>query len=116
MNSLSNNSGSKLVVIVLPPDVQLMHAAGPNDIFSYVSRLLREQSGNESEGYNILLASTSTDKIVISNSGLPIACKVSTAEIEVQIDTLIIAGASTVEGMTNIHRTFINGWLPYFPT
>ena len=115
MKSLINNSASKLVVIVIPPDVQLMHAAGPNDIFSYVSKLLREQSGNETDGYEILLASTSNNKSVMSNSGLPLACKVSTAEIEEKIDTLIIAGASTVEGMINISPDFYKWLVAIFP-
>jgi len=115
MKSLSNNSASKLVVIVIPPDVQLMHAAGPNDIFSYVSKLLREQSGNKMDGYEILLASTSNNKSVMSNSGLPLACKVSTAEIEEKIDTLIIAGASTVEGMINISPDFYKWLVAIFP-
>jgi len=115
MKSLINNSASKLVVIVIPPDVQLMHAAGPNDIFSYVSKLLREQSGNKMDGYEILLASTSNNKSVMSNSGLPLACKVSTAEIEEKIDTLIIAGASTVEGMINISPDFYKWLVAIFP-
>jgi transcriptional regulator GlxA family with amidase domain len=106
----------KLVVIVAPPDVQLMHAAGPCDVFSYTSNLLRQQPGYEDGAYEVLLASVNTDLNVVSNSGMAIRCNLPVQEIHSPIDTLIIAGAASVAGMENLGTefyTWLNAIYPY---
>jgi transcriptional regulator GlxA family with amidase domain len=100
----------KVIVIVIPPDVQLMHAAGPCDVFTYTSKILTGNPGFESGAYEVILASTSRELKMISNSGMPVSCSMAFADITSKIDTLIIAGASSVEDMEQINPDFYT-WL-----
>ncbi len=100
----------KLIVIIAPPEVQLMHAAGPYDVFTYTSKILTGTLGFEEGAYEVLLASTSPERTVMSNSGMSVACAVSYAEVTDPIDTLIIAGAPSVSSLEAINTDFYT-WL-----
>jgi transcriptional regulator GlxA family with amidase domain len=110
MSEQLTGTQKKVIVIVVPPDVQLMHAAGPCDVFTYTSKILTGSAGFESGAYEVIMASTSKDLRVVSNSGMAVACSMSFAEIPLQIDTLIIAGSSSVADMEQINPDFYT-WL-----
>jgi transcriptional regulator GlxA family with amidase domain len=105
----------KVIVIVIPPDVQLMHAAGPCDVFTYTSKILTGKPGFESGAYDVILAATSGNLQVISNSGMPLTCTMSIADIGSRIDTIIIAGASSVDAMEQITPEFYTWLIAVYP-
>lgn len=105
----------KIIVILIPPDVQLMHLAGPCDIFTYTSKIIRESTGSDCDPYEVILASTSQELQVRSNSGMPVICTISYANITAKIDTLIIAGASSVESMDQISPDFYTWLVAIYP-
>jgi transcriptional regulator GlxA family with amidase domain len=114
MKTKEQSSDRKKVVIVVMPDVQLLHAAGPCDVFTYTSKLLE---GMEStEGYQVILASATPALNVVTNSGIPVACAVSVFDIREGIDTLIIAGGASMATMTDIPEPFYNWLKTIFPS
>jgi transcriptional regulator GlxA family with amidase domain len=67
-------------------------------------------------GYHLILASATDSMNIVTNSGIPIACSALVTEIVVPIDTIIIAGASTVPIMTGLPESFYS-WLRHvFPS
>ena len=80
----------KTVVIVAMTRHYLLDFAGPADIFNYATRCLQERGTDE--GYNVLIAAPTPDKIIKPTTGIEIHCEVSVMDIEKPIDTLIIAG------------------------
>lgn len=80
----------KKVVIVAMTRHYLLDFAGPADIFNFATRYV-QQSGPE-EGYDVVIAAPTPDKMIKPTTGIEIHCSVSAMEIEKPIDTLIIAG------------------------
>jgi transcriptional regulator GlxA family with amidase domain len=110
-----NTEQKKLVVIVVMPDVQLMHAAGPSDVFSYTSNLLKGTLGYETGAYEVVLASAINELHIVSNSGMPVSCAVSVTDLSSKIETLIIAGASSAAAMESLPPAFYNWLTAIFP-
>lgn len=109
------HSPKKLIVIVVMPDVQLMHAAGPCDVFTYTSKILAGSPGFDTGAYDVVLASAIPELRIVSNSGMPVSCASSVLDISEPIDTLIIAGASSVAAMENIDTSFYNWLMAIYP-
>ncbi|NOW96018.1 GlxA family transcriptional regulator [Mucilaginibacter sp. SG564] len=81
--------GKKKVVIVAMARPFLLDIAGPSDVFNFSNKCLQDLGRDD--GYDIILASPTSDVNVVS-SGIHIRCCTSVMEVEFPIDTLLIAG------------------------
>jgi len=86
------NSGpdKKQIVIVATAGNTLINFAGPADVFTHADKFLN-LSGS-TMGYNVLIVAPTTNKKIISPTGIEITCQFCAMEIKTPIDTLIIAG------------------------
>jgi transcriptional regulator GlxA family with amidase domain len=87
----------KLVVIIPMPGIFLLDVAGPADVFSAANRVLEEHPEVDKDGYELLVASPTDTKMILTRSGVNIECPVLASEIDICIDTLIVAGFSRME-------------------
>lgn len=82
--------GKKQVVIVAMTRLLLLDFAGPADVFNYANKCLQEAGSGE--GYDVLVAAPTWDRTVAMATGIDISCRVSAMEVQLPIDTLVIAG------------------------
>ncbi|WP_315815083.1 GlxA family transcriptional regulator [Paraflavitalea speifideaquila] len=85
-------NGKKKVVLVAMPGSYLLDVAGPADVFTMASRVAAKMQGKDTAGYEIILASATRSKRVVSATGIPLTCSVRVSEINFGVDTLLIAG------------------------
>ncbi len=86
----SDEKQKKRVVIVAMSANTLINFAGPADVFSYADKYLGLAGSNF--GYEVLVVSPTSDKKMISPTGIEISCQYSAMEVKMPIDTLIVAG------------------------
>lgn len=87
---MNGTKDKKKVVIVVMTANMLLDFAGPSDVFTHADATLRN-SGSD-EGYEVLIAAPTANRIVKANTGVEIRCPYTAMEITSPIDTLIIAG------------------------
>lgn len=78
--------------MVAMPGAQLLDVAGPGDVFALASKVAAAQGGPDAGGYEIILASATRAKKVISQSGIPLLCATRVTDIDFPVDTLLIGG------------------------
>lgn len=83
------NKKKKVVIVVMTGNM-LLDFAGPSDVFSNADNCLL--ASGLAEGYEVLIASPTTDRTVRASTGVEIHCPYHVMEIALPIDTLIIAG------------------------
>jgi transcriptional regulator GlxA family with amidase domain len=96
------------VVIVAYPGVQSLDVCGPLEVFDGARRLI-EAAGRPDRGYEIRIASPDGAPLSTS-SGLPLAPHAALGDLDLDVDTLIVAGGAG-------HRAAIDDatlidWLP----
>lgn len=90
MKTAGKIKGTKNIVFLVLPQVQLLDIAGPCDVFTSANRfMINEQPHSE---YRIYLVSGTEDKILYSSSGIPIICSHTIYDIDFPVDTLLVAG------------------------
>jgi transcriptional regulator GlxA family with amidase domain len=87
---MNNNNEKRRVVIVAMTANMLTDFAGPSDVFTNADACL--QAAGSAEGYQVLIAAPTTDRMVKAITGVEIHCPYHAMEIALPIDTLIIAG------------------------
>src|ERR1700744_2810377 len=80
----------KQVVIVAMTRLLMLDFAGPADVFNYADACLQETDPDA--GYEVIVVSPTSDKLVATATGIEIRCRLSAMEVELPVDTLIIAG------------------------
>jgi transcriptional regulator GlxA family with amidase domain len=80
----------KKVVIVPMSGNTLINFAGPADVFTHADKFLSLSGSNL--GYDVLIASPTRDKKITNQTGIEISCQYAAMEMEMAIDTLIVAG------------------------
>ncbi|MCQ9636694.1 helix-turn-helix domain-containing protein [Chryseobacterium sp. WG23] len=90
MKNVRRDSGKKNIVFLVLPEVQLLDIAGPCDVFTSANRFL----GDEESGYRIFIVSGTPEKVVYSNSGMPLTCSYTIYDIDFHADTFLVAGTS----------------------
>lgn len=90
MKNVRRDSGKKNIVFLVLPEVQLLDIAGPCDVFTSANRFL----GDEESGYRIFIVSGTPEKVVYSNSGMPLTCSHTIYDIDFHADTFLVAGTS----------------------
>ncbi|WP_316743315.1 GlxA family transcriptional regulator [Pedobacter antarcticus] len=87
---ISDNQQKKRVVIVAMSGNMLLNFAGPADVFINADKCLA-LSGSKL-GYEVLVASPTSNKTLKTLTGVEIVCQYSAIEITTDIDTVIVAG------------------------
>jgi transcriptional regulator GlxA family with amidase domain len=87
-------NSKKKVVLVAMPGAYLLDVAGPADVFTMATKVAAGIHGKDTAGYEIILASPTRSKQVLSASGVPQICSVRVTDIDFAVDTLLIAGMS----------------------
>lgn len=105
---MNGTKDKKKVVIVVMTANMMLDFAGPSDVFTNADAILRN-SGSD-DGYEVLIAAPTADRIVKANTGVEIHCPYSAMEITSPIDTLIIAGNDFRENSADALVDFFN-WL-----
>ncbi|SDT13210.1 Transcriptional regulator GlxA family, contains an amidase domain and an AraC-type DNA-binding HTH domain [Mucilaginibacter mallensis] len=99
-------SKKKQVVIVAMSGNTLLNFAGPADVFTFANKCL----SSSTDGYDVIVASPTSNKKVNTSSGLEIHCQSCVMDITTPIDTLIIAGNDFVE-LSNPTNNGFYQWL-----
>lgn len=84
----------KKIVLVAMPGAHLLDVAGPGDVFSLASKVAAAATGSDAAGYEIMLASATRSKRVVSASGITLTCAVNVVDIDFAVDTMLIGGMS----------------------
>ncbi|HWV70586.1 MAG TPA: helix-turn-helix domain-containing protein [Pseudosphingobacterium sp.] len=103
----SNNEKRRVVIVAMTANM-LTDFAGPSDVFTNADNCL--QTVGSSEGYEVLIAAPTTDRMVKAMTGVEIHCPYHAMEIALPIDTLIIAGNDFSEGSAVALEDFYS-WL-----
>ncbi|PTT02600.1 AraC family transcriptional regulator [Pedobacter sp. HMWF019] len=98
----------KQVVIVAMAGNMLLDFAGPADVFTNANKCLN-LTGSKS-GYDVLIVSPTTNKILRTSAGIEMVCQHSAMEITKPIDTLIVAGNDFQTLQKSEYTDFCN-WL-----
>ncbi|WPU99166.1 GlxA family transcriptional regulator [Mucilaginibacter sp. cycad4] len=98
----------KKVVIVAMSGNMLINFSGPADVFTNANLFLLE-SGTEA-GYDVSIVSPTESKIIKTPTGMEIRCTHSAMDLQIPIDTLIIAGNHLSEFEGESYAPFFN-WL-----
>jgi transcriptional regulator GlxA family with amidase domain len=88
---------SKTIVFLAAPSSQILDVAGPFQIFVRAAELFVEEYPARKAPYNVLLASTTRRRSVVTNCGLVLTGTKTFRTLRGPIDTLLVAGGSGVE-------------------
>jgi transcriptional regulator GlxA family with amidase domain len=100
---------SKTIVFLAAPSSQILDVAGPFQIFVRAAELFAEEYPARKAPYNVLLASTTRRRSVVTNCGLVLTGTKTFRTLRGPIDTLLVAGGSGVE--TAAHDEELLLWL-----
>lgn len=81
----------KKIVLVAMPSAHLIDVAGPGDVFALATKVAAAQ-GSEAPGYEIILASATRSRQVVTGSGIPVLCHTRLTDIGYPVDTVMIGG------------------------
>jgi transcriptional regulator GlxA family with amidase domain len=84
----------KKIVLVAMPGAYLLDVAGPGDVFALASKVAAQVYGHEKGGYEVILASATRSKLVVTGSGIPLVCATRVTDIDFPVDTLLVGGMS----------------------
>jgi transcriptional regulator GlxA family with amidase domain len=87
-------NSKKKIVLVAMPGAYFLDVAGPGDVFALASKVAANVHGHDGGGYEIILASGTRSKQVVTGSGVPLACAMRMTDINFAVDTLLIGGMS----------------------
>lgn len=96
----------KRVVIVAMSSRMLLNFSGPADVFTNANTFLQAP-----EGYDVMVVSPTLNRTIATEMGVELCCRYSAMEIEMPIDTLIIAGNDFRESRVAALDPFFQ-WLP----
>src|ERR1700761_9804645 len=87
----------KTIVFLAAPYTQILDVAGPFQIFVRAGELFVRDHPKQKRPYNVVLASSTRDKAVLTNCGLVLTATETFRSLNGSIDTLLIAGGGSVE-------------------
>jgi transcriptional regulator GlxA family with amidase domain len=96
-NPLPGRSRSKTIVFLAAPSTQVLDVAGPFQVFVRAAEILVREHPTQRPPYEVLLASSTRRRSVITNCGLVLAGTETFRTLRGPIDTLLVAGGSGVE-------------------
>ncbi len=105
---MNGTKDKKKVVIVVMTANMMLDFAGPSDVFTNADAIL--QNSGSDDGYEVLIAAPTANRVVKANTGVEIRCPYSAMEITSPIDTLIIAGNDFRENSADALVDFFD-WL-----
>lgn len=87
----------RVIAFLAPPQTQIMDVAGPFQIFVRASELYQQEYPDAGPPYRVILASTSRQRRVETNCGIPLLASAWYRELPNDIDTLLIAGGTGLD-------------------
>jgi transcriptional regulator GlxA family with amidase domain len=87
----------KTIVFLAAPGSQILDIAGPFQIFVRAGELFGRDHPAQKPPYNVLLASTTRRKPVLTNCGLVLTGSETFRSLRFPVDTLLVAGGSGLE-------------------
>jgi transcriptional regulator GlxA family with amidase domain len=87
----------KNIVFLAAPGSQILDVAGPFQIFVRAAEIFLRDHPSRKPPYNVVLASTSRHKPVLTNCGLVLTASETFRTLRGPIDTLLVAGGSGLE-------------------
>lgn len=99
----------KNIIIVAMTGRIMLDFAGPADVFNAANKIL--ELNGESYGYEVHVVSPKKDKRVTNSAGLELTCVNCAMDMNIPIDTLLIAGSNDVEDMDNPDYQDFYAWL-----
>jgi transcriptional regulator GlxA family with amidase domain len=94
---LPGRTRSKTIVFLAAPGTQVLDVAGPFQVFVRAAEILLREHPTHRPPYEVLLASSTRRRSVITNCGLVLAGTETFRTLRGPIDTLLVAGGSGVE-------------------
>ena len=94
---LPGRTRSKTIVFLAAPGTQVLDVAGPFQVFVRAAEILVREQATHRPPYEVLLASSTRRRSVITNCGLVLAGTETFRTLRGPIDTLLVAGGSGVE-------------------
>ena len=90
-------SKTKHIVILVPTNVSILDVAGPLDVFTKAKDCIRENDPAMNETYTTHVLSFDSLIQVNTSSGLPIITEGGIESVNYEIDTILVAGNSTLK-------------------
>lgn len=90
-------SKTKHIVILVPENVSILDVAGPLDVFTKAKECIRENAPAMDETYTTHVLSFDSLIQVNTSSGLPIITEGGIEAVNYEIDTILVAGNSTLK-------------------
>lgn len=87
----------KAIVFLAAPDTQILDVAGPFQIFVRAAELFLQDHPDHTSPYNVVLASTTRRKKVLTNCGLVLTGTETFRTLGGPVDTLLVAGGRGLE-------------------
>jgi transcriptional regulator GlxA family with amidase domain len=87
----------KTIVFLAAPSSQILDVAGPFQIFVRAAELFLRDHPSQKSPYNVVLASTTRRKPVLTNCGLLLTGSETFRSLRFPVDTLLVAGGSGLE-------------------
>jgi len=87
----------KTIVFLAAPGTQILDVAGPFQIFERAAELFVREHPSHKSPYNVVLASTTRKKPVLTNCGLVLTGTATFHTLPGPVDTLLVAGGSGLE-------------------
>ncbi|HEV2116087.1 MAG TPA: GlxA family transcriptional regulator [Terriglobales bacterium] len=87
----------KTIVFLAAPGAQILDVAGPFQVFVRAGELFLREHVSQKQPYNVLLASTTRRKPVLTNCGLLLTGSETFRSLRFPVDTVLVAGGSGLE-------------------
>src|SRR5205823_11634369 len=96
-NRPSFESGTRRIVFVAGPGVEILDLVGPLQVFARASEIYTRENPGSSPIYSVEVATISSGRSLIANCGLRITADRTFREVCGKIDTLLVAGGDAIE-------------------
>src|SRR5271169_1598085 len=91
---LSPMKRPRTIVFLAAPSTQILDVAGPFQVFVRAAEIYVQEHTAQIAPYNVLLASTTRRRSVLTNCGLVLTGAETFRSLRRPIDTLLVAGGS----------------------
>jgi len=96
-NTLPFEPGTRRIVFVSGPNVEILDLVGPLQVFARASDMYKRASPGSPPIYSVEVVSISTGRSLVANCGVRVTADRTFREVRGKIDTLLVAGGDAIE-------------------
>jgi transcriptional regulator GlxA family with amidase domain len=96
-NALPFEPGTRRIVFVSGPNVEILDLVGPLQVFARASDMYKRASPGSPPIYSVEVVSISTGRSLVANCGVRVTADRTFREVRGKIDTLLVAGGDAIE-------------------